>query len=422
MFSALPEKLRRLVRMIGDTSGNVALTAALSMPVVLAGGAIAIEMSQATQTQTRLQGIADTASIAAARELRLGNATPETIIRVAQNHVAAAAANIELDYTFNAAVSSDRRNVTINLSARTAAGIGAAIGLANTDVAVSSTAQVLGGAPVCAVALNGRDPYAIDLEKLARVEANQCAVYSNSGAANGLEARDGATLTSAFTCSSGGYRGNSSSFAPAPVTDCPVFPDPLAARPAPVFGGCDPAKQNLIISDTYLTPGVYCGGFSVNKNVIVTMQPGIYIIKDGPIGLQKGARLQGTDVGIYFTGETAGLAIKKDSSLALSAPKTGEMAGLLMFQDRNVVADNVKFEISSDDASVLLGTIYLPRGILYLGGDKPVAQKSDYTIVVANKMQLSAGSTLVLNSNYSASTVPVPKGVGPISNTVGLKH
>jgi hypothetical protein len=70
----------------------------------------------------------------------------------------------------------------------------------------------------------------------------------------------------------------------------------------------------------------------------------------------------------------------------------------------------------SDDARTLLGTIYLPRGRLHVGANKPVADKSAYTIVVANRFSLSEGPTMVLNTNYGATDIPVPEGVGPLSN------
>ncbi len=57
-----------------------------------------------------------------------------------------------------------------------------------------------------------------------------------------------------------------------------------------------------------------------------------------------------------------------------------------------------------------------------MGGDKPVAQNSAYTIIIANKIQASAGPTLVLNTNYAATTVPVPQGVGPLSNEIALQR
>jgi Flp pilus assembly protein TadG len=400
------------------------MTMALALPAILVAGAVGIEMSNATATQAKLQGMADAAAVAAARELRLGNATADAVLGVARTHVAAAAGGNAIAYEFDGSVSADKRTVTVVLTSASQTSIGAAAGLVSPVLKATAAARVMGGAPVCAVALNQTDRGAIELEKQARVQAPGCSVYSNSKAANGLDARDSATLSSAFTCSAGGYRGGTATFTPTPDIDCPIFPDPLASRPAPAVGGCDPSRQNLKISDsdTYLTPGTYCGGIKVDKSLIVTLQPGIYIIKDGPLSLEKGARMQGNGVTLFFTGDKAAIDLKKESSFSLTAPTTGLTAGILMYQDRSVVADNVKFEISSDDATILLGTIYLPRGHLFLGGDKPVAQNSAYTIIIANKIQASAGPTLVLNTNYAATSVPVPQGVGPLSNEIALQR
>lgn len=405
-------------------SGNIALTAALSLPALITAGAVALEMSQATTYQAKLQGMADSAAIAAAREMRLGNATNDTIVTVARNRVSASAAGLNIIYAFAGEVSPDKRSITVKLSADVPAALGAAIGLVAPSVTATAVARVMGGAPVCAVALNTTDSAALSLEKLGKMDARRCAVYSNSKHQSGLQVRDSAQLTSAFTCSSGGFSGGSTAFSPSPDTDCPVFPDPLASRPPPQVDSCDPARTNLDISgmSVYLTPGTYCGGIRILKGTAVTMQPGVYVIKDGPLEIGKGSSLAGVDVGIYFTGSNAGLDMKKNSSISLKAPRTGPLAGMLFYQDRATAADNVKFEISSDDAGTLLGTIYLPRGRLYLGGDKPVAQSSAYTIVVANKIEVSAGPTVVLNSDYSASEVPVPQGVGPLSNEIALQR
>ncbi|GJE12237.1 hypothetical protein FOHLNKBM_3284 [Methylobacterium longum] len=49
---------------------------------------------------------------------------------------------------------------------------------------------------------------------------------------------------------------------------------------------------------------------------------------------------------------------------------------------------------------------------------KPVADQSAYTVVVAQQVNLYEGPNLYLNANYDATSVPVPKGVGPISGMV----
>ncbi len=126
--------------------------------------------------------------------------------------------------------------------------------------------------------------------------------------------------------------------------------------------------------------------------------------------------LTGINVALHFSGEDARLQFDPDSVISLTAPKNGAMAGLLITEDRDNPEDQ-KFNILSNDARMLLGTIYLPRGRLFVGANKPVADQSAYTIVVARMFNLSEGPTMVLNTNYGSTDVPVPDGVGPGGTT-----
>ena len=90
------------------------------------------------------------------------------------------------------------------------------------------------------------------------------------------------------------------------------------------------------------------------------------------------------------------------------------MAGLLFFEDRSAPAGRA-FEVLSDDARRLVGTIYMPRGIFLVSADQVVADRSEYTAIVVQKLALSQAPRLVLNANYSATKVPVPQGLGQTS-------
>ena len=94
------------------------------------------------------------------------------------------------------------------------------------------------------------------------------------------------------------------------------------------------------------------------------------------------------------------------------------MAGILIFDDRGGKLD--KHRIYSNNARQLLGTIYMPNGALYIDAKKPIADKSAYTVVVARTVEIFDGPDLVLNADYNATSVPVPKGVGPNGSTVRL--
>ena len=78
------------------------------------------------------------------------------------------------------------------------------------------------------------------------------------------------------------------------------------------------------------------------------------------------------------------------------------------------------YRILSDNARTMLGTIYLPAGRLVIDASRPVADQSAYTVIVAQQINLYEGPNLVLNANYGATSVPVPKGVGPVSGRLLL--
>jgi hypothetical protein len=63
---------------------------------------------------------------------------------------------------------------------------------------------------------------------------------------------------------------------------------------------------------------------------------------------------------------------------------------------------------------------YMPASTLHIDAQNPVADESAYTVIVVHRLQLFSGPNLVLNTNYGASDVPVPKGVGPLSSSISL--
>ena len=70
--------------------------------------------------------------------------------------------------------------------------------------------------------------------------------------------------------------------------------------------------------------------------------------------------------------------------------------------------------IRSDNARRLVGTIYLPSGKLTIDGRDTIADRSEYTVIIADTFELQDGPNLVLRTDYHLSDIPVPKGVGPV--------
>src|SRR5262249_44729406 len=143
-----------------------------------------------------------------------------------------------------------------------------------------------------------------------------------------------AILKAGFICSAGGKVADSNAnYSPQPTTDCPTMPDPLASRPPPPDGPCKFLAKVVLGGNETLQPGIYCGGLVISMGANVKMAPGIYTIKDGPFLVNGNSTLTGDNVAIYMKGLDSNLKFDADTTISLTAPKDGPMAGILMYDD-----------------------------------------------------------------------------------------
>ncbi|MGL5446682.1 MAG: hypothetical protein ACRDBL_05175, partial [Rhabdaerophilum sp.] len=176
-----------------------------------------------------------------------------------------------------------------------------------------------------------------------------------------------------------------------------------------------------------MTPGNYCGNVFISGDAKVRMSPGVYAIQ-GRLTVSGNAELVGDRVGIYLWGSDdtlrrpAYFSFTQNALIDLSAPETGNMAGFLIWEGINGAANDQQsgvkdtnfHQINTLRARRLNGTIYLPGGRLLIDAPGTVAEESDYTVLLVNRLDLRDGPNLVLNANYSKSRVPVPPGLGPV--------
>jgi Flp pilus assembly protein TadG len=403
-----------------NQTGSVSMLLALSLPALLLGGGIAVDFAKLSNKKSALQQLADETALAGARELRLGNSNPNTVLQAATAYMSAAADPADVSsISFSGSVP-DKHTVQIKLTQTVKLNFASLTKLLSSQVSAQAIATVSGSSvPICVIGLDQNANFTVGLDQHAKLDATGCAVYSNSKKPSGLFAKNSSLLKAGFTCSAGGKFGGPGNYAPSPIVDCPVVPDPLLSRPAPAVGSCAMTGATISGGLRTLFPGTYCNGLTITNSANVTFSPGIYVFKNGGLTITGGATAQGTYVGLYFTGTGATFNFAAASTISFTAPKTGTMAGMLIFEDRaSPVGQN--HHILSNNARMLLGTIYVPRGMLSVAANAPVADQSAYTIVVARQFSLSAGPTMVLNTNYSATDIPVPDGLGPINGTTSL--
>ena len=456
--SRLRSLARRWTALARHTGGNVAVIFSLVAPVFLVAMGATIDYAATTSGKHSLQSIADNAALGGAQATRLGNATQSSISAVVSNIVAANAHGASIRAATS--VPTGMTSVTVTLTQDLPTRFGAMVGKPTARVTATATARVSGGAPLCVASLATTDPklasvpnptldakgkltlslLAIDVALLpnpgllmikgAKVTAPNCFVSTNLPKPYSISVYDTAKLSARSIQSGGGYTGAINvNYSTTPGTDSPAAADPLQSLPTPsVPGGCTYTNLKVSGGAPSLTPGVYCGGLHISNGAIVTLLPGVYVIKDGSFIVDSASTVNGNGVGFYLTA-TAPVAwsafpnvyFGTDTHISLSAAATGEMAGVLFFEDR-ALPKGALHAILSNDARNLLGTIYLSRGFLGVASTAPVADQSAYTIIVANALLLYGGPELVLNTNYSATAVPVPQGVGPKNATVYLSQ
>ncbi len=439
-------------RFAGDARASVAMISAVVLLALLMAAGMALDYASAIRQRAELQAAADSAAIAGAKEIPLALTDTTRVQIVAESFartnlgmstkqtsptggddgdessskmMMSSAMMMSSDSTssgsggsgggngsatVNALVIEEENTVAVTISAPRLSYFGGILPGADT-ISVTARAQTMGMGKICVLGLMESSLFAgVHIDNSAALEANECGVYSNSTSFASIRADASATMTASMICAAGGYWAQSgSSFTPEPTTDCPPIPDPLSDRPAPDVGSC--TAMGLVVDvNTTLDPGTYCGGLSVTNGAAVTLRPGIYVIKDGPLAVQGASSLTGENVGFYLTGNDSLFDFEPDTTIDLVAPADGPMAGLLFMEDNSLTGARLH-RIQSNNARQLLGTIYLPKSILQVDADAPVADQSAYTAIVVMRLWLQEGPTLVLNSDYSATEVPVPAAI-----------
>lgn len=397
-------------------SGGVAMVFGLMAPVLLGGSGLALDYLTYTHKLTQLQAAADSAAIAGAQELSLASIN-DAQIKVVVEQYAQRSVSSAKSITSEIFVDRKKGALTVQVTEIWTPIFAEFIGAKMTPIVTSATASLVGSSSICVLALSPSRSKAVHLDKDAILSAKGCGVFANSSHRQGVRLDQNAKISSAITCSAGGYIAKTGAAMPEPVADCPEIPDPLAGRGEPPIGAC--VDNGLVIQtgNKTLNPGNYCDGLKITGNAKVNFMPGIYIVSDGVFEVSDDAQISGNHVGFFLNGEKTTLNFKGNATVNLTGSIEGEMAGLLFYESRATSVGR-KHHLSCSHTDELTGTVYLPNGNLRIEPNTTVAAKSDYTAIIANTIELSEGPELVMNSNYSASDVPLPAGMILSGNVV----
>ena len=406
-----------LARLWRDRDGGIGILGAGIAALAAGFGALAIDASHLYVEQNKLQTTVDDVALAAAQRLADG---PEAARGRARRLAASSFGIDDEELDESTAITFGQWDPDTRRFTEGAATPGAETVTGRREVplyfaavfgfkSIALEARAVGRAGAvdssCLLVLDPVAPRALRLDSNARVTAPGCAVVVNSTDARAIEARSNARVRATEILVAGGVDGAGKHFEPGPTTGAVPLADPLAHRDPPPVPGCTFTNRRLKDITTVLQPGVYCGGLDIDGNARVTLQAGVYVMKDGPFRLGSNTRVTGEGVGFYFTGSNAVIDFDSNVAVDLTAPADGALAGIVFFEDRSVPLLR-KHQLDSNTVGRLEGAVYLSRGRLALDSNSKIAAGSHYTDVIVRQLDLNSNADLVLNTNYADSDVP----------------
>ena len=406
-----------------DEDGSVLTFFGLALMMTMGFAALAVDMSNAYALRTNLQNTADSAALAAVIELPNEGQALATALIYAQKNMPHADHGTILDTSdvvtgnwdsatrvftpagapMNAIQVITRRSQANGNPAPTF--FARLFGKESIDI-TASTIAVQGTASPCVLALHPTEQQALDIGNRT-LTANNCPIQVNSNdPSQAIAGNPSGDIYADSICVNGAVSPGPSYY-PDPDTGCAPIPDPLAGFNAPAVGPCDYTDYSITSGSATLDPGVYCGGININTNDPVTLNPGDYVVQDGPFNVGGGANIAGQGVSFFLTGNDATIDVSGGGNLDFSAPTTGDMAGMLFYADRNLV-EGLEHNFKGGADVSYEGAIYAPNTDIKFSGNTTGDSTAGWSMFIARKFDGHGNGDMTVNANYGASDVPVP--------------
>ncbi|MGC2163714.1 MAG: pilus assembly protein TadG-related protein [Silvibacterium sp.] len=392
------------MKQLGSESGQTLVIVALSMTMLLGFLAFAIDAGILLRQRRLAQIAADAAAVAGAAYLNPDNPTASTYTPTAA--LAAAAQN---GFTNG----SDGVTVTINGPTNGGPQYGAFGGNPHYVEAIVSQSEqtfflnlvgshfmtvttravaTLGNSQNCIYAL-GSSGIVLNASNGTDLTATSCGIIGNGN----LSVVGGAHINAQSIAVAGTSTiNNGGSTSPTPATGIPPVSNPLSYLTPPTYSNCvnPPAGGNGAYANG-VTLGPATAGGTVCYNYLniangatnITLNPGVYVI-NGNFTLGGGVSVTGTGVTFYFPNNGDTINIANGVTLALSAPTSGNLNGILFWQSSS---DTSTISLEGGANSNLQGVIYAPTAPLLVENGTGT---NTYVDTIVQSLTIDGGATL----------------------------
>lgn len=380
-----------------DRNGNVAVIFALSAVPLIGIVGVAVDYGVANSARASMQASVDAAALTVARDA--SRLTSAQIQERAQQHFEN---SFKRSSTQNVTVStaSGPGGATIQVSASGAVPVSFTRVLSSADIniSVSAVAAVAKEGLGCVLSLDPSARGATSIQGMASVTLKRCSLYDNSGDSSALTVGGSSSISALSVDVVGNISGRAGITTTEGITTgASPIRDPYESVNFPPYTGCD-RNHYTVRSNGTIRPGVYCNGITVNAGATLTLDPGTYYIDRGTFAVNGGATVNGQGVTIVFTSSTgsnyASASFNGGATINLTAPTTGETAGIVMFGDR-AMPIGTPFKFEGGTMQTLNGAIYTPRAEVSFSGGS--GSGNGCTKMVGNTLKFTGNSSFEIN-------------------------
>src|SRR5215467_121438 len=382
--------------------GAVAPILAFAAIPLLATVGAAVDYSRASNARATMQAALDASGLALAKQ----NVSADALAQAAQSYFNAnflVAGMSEVHVTASAGAISGGTSLTLSAAGSEPTTFMRMVGYSAFPISVTTKVIRIADGLGCVLALNPSASASITGQGSPSVSLTGCSLYDDSSSPTAVTVGGSAKISALSVGVVGGVSNANNGL----ITDQGIMTgmgpiaDPYADVNYPSFSGCDQRNYKPKASTT-ISPGVYCGGISINAGVALTLNPGIYYMDGGDLTVNGGATLSGTGVTIVFTSKSnnnyATATINGNATVNLTPPIAGPTAGISMFGDR-AMPRGTTIKLNGGSTKYIGGAIYFPTGnVQYAGG---ADTSTSCTQIIGDTVTFIGNSAVAVNcSSY----------------------
>ena len=408
--------LRALKKFISSEGGAVLPIAALVFPILMGFAGLGVDASAWMLKKRNLQTAADAAALAGAWEVAFGE-DEAAVDTAAEREATYNGYDPTQGGVLEATILTDDdgvQSVQVDIDQNAKVYFSSIFLDEDVTVATTATARITTTeGPFCLLSLDPDEGGAITTSGSVTIDAPGCGMAVNSGADDALALNGAVVITVGDVRTVGGVEvdGGAAEFNYASLkTNGYPVQDPYEDMAIPDFEGCSENDmrhaQDANNGDT-LSPGVYCGGISVQAGADITLSPGTYILDGGGFSANGGS-ITGEGVTIILTnsggsayGSYGNIEIRGNATVYLEAPPEGEeFEGVVIFQDRDApAAANEVNTVTGDSQIQIEGVVYTPSREFNFGGNGTgVSEQSEVCSKIIAKTIILHGNPFIGNN------------------------